>query len=85
MNAGDDHARLDADLLAAHATGDHHALVDLYAAAAAQARDDGDDLRAGFYLTHAWVFALETGHARQDELRKRLAADGRVDGAGDLG
>lgn len=65
---------LDARLLAAHARGDHAALVMLYARAADQAptRD-----AACFYLTQAYVFALECGHADACVLRARLVAEGR--------
>ncbi|MEM7643859.1 MAG: hypothetical protein AAF366_15205 [Pseudomonadota bacterium] len=64
----------DAAILAAHAAGDRARLVTLYAAAA--------DARAGdaraFFLTHAWVFALEAGDPRADDLRQALARMGRV-------
>lgn len=65
----------DTRLLAAHAAGDHAALVKLYARAA----DETDDLDAAcFYLTHAYIFALELGHPDVDRLHERLAAHGRV-------
>ena len=66
---------LDDALLAAHAADDKPALVALYAQAADQAKDVD---AACFYLTHAYVFALETGHRDRDALHKRLAAHGRV-------
>ena len=69
-----DRAVLDADLLAAHAAGDRDRLVSLYAQAADVA---GSADAAGFYLTHAFVFALEAGDARAEGLRARLAATGR--------
>ena len=65
---------LDTRLLAAHAARDAAALVTLYAEAADSAPDP--EARA-FYLTHAMVFALETGHANSDALRARLVAQGR--------
>lgn len=65
---------LDARLLAAHAANDTVALVGLYADAADEAEDTD---RACFYLTHAYVFALELGDARAPALRARLAAHGR--------
>ena len=65
---------LDDRLLAAHSRGDIAGLVALYAEAA-DATDDVD--RACFYLTHAYVFALESGDARARELALRLAAHGR--------
>ncbi|MCK0148679.1 hypothetical protein MWU54_01470 [Marivita sp. S6314] len=68
-------ADLHADLLAAHATGDPDALVASYVAAA----DQQDEIEAVcFFLTNAYVFALEAGHPRTGELRERLAAHGRV-------
>ena len=65
---------LEARLLAAHAREDRSALVDLYAEAADNAPSED---AAGFYLTHAYVFALEMGHARAPALRARLVAMGR--------
>ncbi len=65
---------LDARLLAAHAHGDQTALIALYEEAALGAADDS---ARGFYLTHAYVFALEAGDPRSDALRTRLVAMGR--------
>ncbi|ABG32345.1 hypothetical protein CEP88_03890 [Roseobacter denitrificans] len=65
---------LDAQLLAAHAEGDTDRLVTLYAQAAASA-DDPDT--AGFYLTHAYVFALEAGLPQAADLRAQLIETGR--------
>jgi len=43
-----------------------------------QAADHTDDVDAAcFYLTHAYVFALERGDKAADALRERLAARGR--------
>ncbi len=61
-------------LLRAHSDGDRAALVRLYSAAAAAA-DTSE--AAAFYLTHAYVFALESGHPDSVELRARLHAMGR--------
>jgi hypothetical protein len=60
---------LDARLLAAHAKGDTVALVGLYTLAADSA---SDDQAKRFYLTHAYVFALETNHPDVAILRNRL-------------
>ena len=68
---------LDADLLEAHGAGDLGRLVAGYAAAADIAEGAGDVNRAAFYLTHAWVFALEAGDPRANDLRARLVAHGR--------
>lgn len=66
---------LDARLLAAHAEEDRFALVGLYLEAA----DAADTETAqGFYLTHAYVFALELGDPHADILRDRLVAMGRL-------
>jgi len=66
---------LDAQLLAAHAQDDKQALVRLYT----QAADATADVDAAcFYLTHAYVFALEIHDPARDALHGRLAAHGRV-------
>lgn len=66
---------IDTRLLAAHAADDRTALVDLYA----QAADGAETLDAAcFYLTHAYVFALELGHKDAPTLHNRLAAHDRV-------
>ena len=65
---------LDARLLDAHDRRDQHALVGLYTEAA----DSANDLDAAcFFLTHAYVFALELGDPRAAVLRARLVAQGR--------
>ncbi|ASM72061.1 MULTISPECIES: hypothetical protein [Roseobacteraceae] len=65
---------LNAQLLAAHAAGDHRALVDLYARAA----DGAQNVDAAcFFLTQAYVFALEQNTPQISALRARLAAEGR--------
>jgi len=67
--------QLHRDLLAAHAAGDHPALVTLYTKAA----DSAPDLdTACFFLTHAYIFALELGHKDTATLHARLAEHGRV-------
>jgi hypothetical protein len=65
---------LDARLLAAHAARDHQSLVVLYAEAADTAPTPE---AAGFYLTHAYVFALEKAHPDAAGLKARLIAAGR--------
>ncbi len=66
---------LDTRLLAAHAKGDQPALVALYTEAADQANDID---AACFYLTHAYIYALELGHPATEMLHLRLAQHGRV-------
>ncbi len=65
---------LDAQLLAAHASQDTTALVNLYSEAADGAQDD---TARGFYLTHAYVFALEINHPAKDVIHATLCALGR--------
>lgn len=66
---------LDNRLLAAHAASDTGALIALYTEAAdtaAVARN-----AAGFYLTQAYIYALELDHSDAATLRARLVAMGR--------
>ena len=65
---------LNEKLLVAHASGDLNALVRLYRAAADGANDAE---AAGFYLTHAHVFAMELGHPDTAALRQLLIEQGR--------
>jgi spore coat protein U-like protein len=66
--------KLDQQLLKAHDANDTAALVALYTQAADQT---GDINAACFFLTHAYVFALERGDKAAGTLRERLAANGR--------
>ena len=66
--------RLDQQMLAAHENGDHRMLVGLYTQAADLAQDVDAEC---FFLTHAYVFALELGDARAPDLRSRLQRHGR--------
>ena len=62
-------------LLAAHACDDRQTLVALYTEAA----DTAPDLdTACFFLTHAYIFALEAGNPAADQLSARLKVFGRV-------
>ena len=65
---------LDTRLLEAHARDDRHALVSLYTETADATRDADAE---GFYLTHAYVFALEVGDSTAASLHARLKAAGR--------
>ena len=65
---------LNARLLQAHAAGDHAALVGLYREAAGFEPDEG---ARGFFLTQAYVFALDSGAPTAPELRDALVALGR--------
>ncbi len=65
---------LEAQLLAAHAGDDRFALIRLYT----QAADITNDLDAEcFFLTYAYIFALEAGAAEAEILHARLKAHGR--------
>ena len=62
-------------ILAAHARGDRRALVGLYT----QAADQTNDINTVcFFLTYAYIYALELGHRDVDALCARLDAHGRV-------
>lgn len=63
---------LELALLKAHAEEDKPALVDLYTEAGNRCEADGDTNAACFYLTHAYVFALDAGAPEAAELNKRL-------------
>ncbi|UWQ89855.1 hypothetical protein QEZ52_13785 [Aliisedimentitalea scapharcae] len=67
-------SNLDARLLDAHAAKDEWALVRLYCEAADSATDED---AAWFFLTQAYVFALEQNHPDLEPLRARLVAGGR--------
>ena len=65
---------LDTRMITAHEANDRMALIKLYAEAA----DGANDLDAScFYLTHAYVFALEAGTSEAAPLHARLKAHGR--------
>ena len=65
-------------MLGAHADGSAGALIQHYAKAAEMAETEGDVDRAAFFLTHAWVFALEAGDERAATFREKLASWSRV-------
>jgi len=65
---------LETRLLAAHAAGDTLAQVALYTEAADTAATQG---AAGFFLTQAYIYALDLGHNDTAVLRTRLADMGR--------
>lgn len=80
MSAGrleDTHPALDAEIIRAHMAGDAAALAGLYTRASEAAEAASDPDGAGFFLTHAYVFALEAGLPEADELHARLKREGR--------
>ena len=68
---------LDDKMRAAHTAGDAVALVTLYTQAADLAQAGGAPDAAGFYLTHAYVFALQCHAPQRTTLNARLVALGR--------
>lgn len=73
-----DRARqLEAALLKAHGDDNRVALIDLYIQAADLSESTGDIDATCFFLTHAYVFALEMGSEEATELNQRLVAYGR--------
>ena len=66
---------LDRQLLAAHAQDNTTALIGLYTEAGEQAPEE---VASAFFLTHAFIFALEAGDARAADLHTRLKAMGRA-------
>ena len=70
-------AALDAALLQAHAKYDLDGLVALYQKAGLS-RIEANDVDVGcFYLTHAYIFALEAGTSKACEIHKVLVSYGR--------
>ncbi|OBY28066.1 hypothetical protein [Leisingera sp. JC1] len=69
---------LDRALLKAHEDKDSAELVRLYTLAGDQAEAAGKIDAACFYLTHAFVFALEAGLPEAKVLNRRLADRGRA-------
>ncbi|PLS22000.1 hypothetical protein [Neptunicoccus cionae] len=67
---------LDQALLAAHNAKDNSALVRLYRQAGKAALAE-DETRGCFYLTHAYIYALEAGLAEAQELHSTLKSFGR--------
>lgn len=74
-----DREALESALLDAHNRNDTADLVRLYTLAGDQADHHGDIEAACFYLTHAFVYALEAGAPEADGLNKRLADRGRAE------
>ncbi|MEM9349612.1 MAG: hypothetical protein AAGA47_05080 [Pseudomonadota bacterium] len=63
------------ELLAAHTARDGERMIALYTQAADQTEDEDEEM---FFLTHAYIFALEAGHATAPILRARLQEKGRI-------
>ncbi|WP_170479808.1 hypothetical protein [Ruegeria arenilitoris] len=69
---------LDRALLEAHARRDTTELIRLYSLAAEECEAKQDIGAACFFLTQAFVFALESGAEEAFELNQKLADRGRV-------
>ncbi|MEE9313238.1 MAG: hypothetical protein V3V02_01185 [Rhizobiaceae bacterium] len=69
--------KLDKEILRAHDEGDSYKLAELYSEAARIKKHAGEMNAAGFLRTQAFVFALESAHPLEGELRKALVVDGR--------
>ena len=69
-----DHAGIEMALLEAQ---DAPTLVRLYTLAANDAEAHQDIDAASFFMTHAFIFALEANLPEAQELNRRLAARGR--------
>ena len=73
------HARLDAEVLDAHARDDRAVLARLYAEAGTREQAAGRINAACFFWTQAWIFALDQGEDRlARDLEGRLSAAGRM-------
>ena len=70
-------AQHDAALLKAHEDGDSKTLIELYGAAGKAALENGDIQQGCFFLTHAYVFALEAGAPEAAQFHKILKQHGR--------
>ncbi len=67
-----EHGTLQHRLLQAHAEPNRTELIALYTEAADIAEAKGHGEATGFYLTHAYVFALESGAIQAGTLHSRL-------------
>lgn len=77
MRKNCDLSRLNARILRAHSFGDQKALVQLYHRAATELEAGGETDAACFFLTQAYVCALEAGDPLAGPLRDALIARGR--------
>jgi len=71
-------ALLHKQLLAAHEAQDAAALTELYTAAADIEQSHGEISAMCYFLTQAYVHALQSGHPCCEQLHARLAEHGRI-------
>jgi len=69
---------LNEKLIQAHSENNPEELALLYTRAGDVSEQAGNPDAACFYLTHAYVFALEAGSEQANELHRRLLQYGRV-------
>ena len=67
----------DSALLAAHEAGDVATIVRIYRTAGDAFEEAGEIDKACFFLTHAYIWALEAGYPEASSLHARLVAYGR--------
>jgi hypothetical protein len=70
-------AGLDHEILAAHACANTARLPALYRRAGEAMLEGGNTDAGCFYLTHAYIYALEAGHVMARELHEILVSHGR--------
>ena len=70
-------AELNAALLGAHDRNDKETLVTLYRKAGQNFLDAGEIDAGCFYLTQAYIFALDTDHDTAPDLHRLLVTHGR--------
>ena len=72
-----DYDRLNSKVLAAHDSGDNATLVRIYQKLGNDELANGRELEGAYFLTQAYVYALEGGLPEQHEIHKILVAYGR--------
>ena len=72
-----DYDHLNAQVLAAHDSGDNATLVRIYQKLGNDELANGHELEGAYFLTQAYVYALEGGLPEQHEIHKTLVALGR--------
>lgn len=72
-----DRAALNAELIAAHRVNDTATLVRIYHAEGRAALATDDTYSGCFLLTHAYIYALESGAPEAQEIHKILKSYGR--------
>lgn len=69
---------LDTAIINAHESGDRSGIMALYHEAALRFEEDGLVDGAAFFLTQAYVFALEAGDSLATDIAAKLRAMGRL-------